>query len=414
MVVIAVIGILVALLLPAISAARESARSASCKNNLRQFGVALHLFSDTDPATRLCSGAFDWKKDGCPDTYGWTADVVNLNAGSPGEMLCPTSPLRVHEGLHRLVVDSDLTPGDVDTGTAQITAGLCGTDANFGGVSGTTSGAPLAGTLEGSAERIDLVARAFAQRGYNSNYTASWFLVRSAPRVKFDSVNDIVVTAGPTLPAHEAGLVGLNQTLGGLSRRLLESGPVVSSSVPLLGDAAPANIAEGVLTQTLEIKPARHFALGKRQAKLFAVQGSPTSQSFNVGPSNFHDDSGDEHVHHIDSADASLSVQIACERSGTCAAPTEAAETWLQDTRGWYAIHGGGRRPTLNLLFADGSVRSFVDTNGDRFLNPGFPVPADLPAERYAEIGYIDSNVELPPSEVFSGMFLQTMKSNFE
>ena len=407
LVVIAIIGILVALLLPAISRARESARNAACKNNLRQFGIGLHLFADKDPGGRYCSGSWDQRRDGCMDTYGWVADLVNIEAARPQDMLCPSNPLLGSEKYNDFI-GGNITGKD-GADPAKISAGLCG-QATWGGAAvGFTNATP--------DERGQLLARALLDRGYGTNYISSWFLGRSAPKLVSNAAKDnfLTYTTDPN-SANWEGLKGQSSTIGPLTRRLLETSPVVSSLVPMLADACAGDINEASLTNDIKFGPTDPWGTfaASPATKTFLVAGQLLVETQSDGPSYF--DSSTNTLNLILASGAELKTEFQCERGGNCAPPVggnTGTKTYLQDYRDMFAIHGGGRSSSCNVLMADGSVKQFSDLNNDKFFNPGFPIPAGLTDNDYQKIGYFPDTAagqqELPPGEIFSGMLLQNL-----
>lgn len=104
LVVIAIIAILIALLLPAVQQAREAARRSQCKNNLKQFGIALHSYHETYTAFPFLHGRTgDMPVLGsCPNDcgmWGWGALLLPYLDQAPLFNLLDVGTIRLQDAV---------------------------------------------------------------------------------------------------------------------------------------------------------------------------------------------------------------------------------------------------------------------------------------------------------------------------
>ena len=298
---------------------------------------------------RYGSGAFDWQRDGCVTEVGWVADLAGVGT-FPGKMLCPSNQVQVSRTYAHLLNSNASTfsplsnkagspEGRQPDGTPKVN--VCRR------ILGTWSGGSA---LAPGPARRELVEKQIFLPGYNTNYCASWWLVRSG--VALDPSGNIYSAAGHT----PLNTLERHCTLGPLNRAKLDSSGVPSSMVPFLGDAAPS--ADFLSDNLGEV-----------------AAGQPLAQTMTRGPVQ----------------PATMEPPPPTNAAGTPYATWWA--TWnatLQDYRQFGIPHGR----SCQIVFADGSVPTLADTTKDDLLNNGFPPSAAS--------GFTDNTLELSPYEVFS------------
>ena len=353
LVVISVIGILVALLLPALTVARETARQMACSNNLRQIGQGLHINAQTQKKEAFCAGAFDWLKDGAVTEFSWVGNLVKQ--GSPvSKMTCPSNPAQVADVYDDLLN----TPATSFSNACVPLLGSAsrGNDANNDAtynpcrwIAGTTSG--LAGGP--STNRQAYVEKALLKEFYNTNYTASWWLVRGDVRLdRSGNLREMVSSCGKAIDSR-------NSTAGPMTRAQIDCGPTPTSILPMMADG-------GLSAKTLTEK------IGNLAAGTFLAE------SLTRGP--------------VLTADGSNGTALSPPTFSTSGSGGGFAPIWLNQTRQDYRNFGTPHRGGCNVLFFDGSVRAFDDRVGDGLLNSGFGAIG----------GFEDDELELEVDEFYS------------
>lgn len=410
LVVISIIAILIALLLPAIHAARQSAQTTQCKNNLKNIGTSMNTFAAGDAEERYSTGAFDFTRDGCPDTWGWVADMVKIKAGLPNNLRCPTNRARGSEKLNDLLGKSTADAGD-ECPPSRLSDGSCAT---------------ITALAANSAARGTAIDDNIVNKGFNTNYSTSWFFGRSGPS---NFPNKGTTSAPIPAVACSTGMKGLKDTKGPLSRRFVDRADVPSSNIPTHGDAAQGDDKDAFLTTTINTELTAGTILaetqcdgpsvgnvqgGIKKVPFLKITGSIPVESFipatypKLGVVVVDQAATPGTGEVLESAYAGSTANWSAETSNSLASGT-IKKLVLNDTRDWFAVHGSQG----NLLMVDGSVRSLNDTNGDGFFNPGFPCNGGDAKTS----GYTTGLVEINNGEVFLGPILNFksyLKGGFE
>jgi prepilin-type N-terminal cleavage/methylation domain-containing protein/prepilin-type processing-associated H-X9-DG protein len=187
LVVIAVMGILAALLLPAVQAAREAGRRSQCLNNLKQIGLALHTYHDAVLAFPPAYVADTRHSTRDPQTYdgpaGWGWGMLLLPYIEQGSL---------HQQFQSNLPCSD--PANAAAASTPLKVFLC--PSASGNDTPTFDVRDASGTVLARFSRANYVASAGQEEGWGPNQRESYTQIADGPLYRNSPTRMADVTDG--------------------------------------------------------------------------------------------------------------------------------------------------------------------------------------------------------------------------
>jgi prepilin-type N-terminal cleavage/methylation domain-containing protein len=225
LVVIAIIGLLMAMLLPAVQLAREAGRRASCTNNLRQIGAAIHLYHDCHEA--FPPGGVSPNPCCANESYtSWTIQILPfLDQKATYDLYnqLETNESRANKAVCNTFMPVYSCPSDISRNTAIVPASGPAWDkkmtympGSYRGVGGKSDGA--SGSWDG-AWRTDPSYKQLPRRWRGVFHVVDARLRPESMAAVTDGLsNTLMVGESSTWPSKATG-TSVRDTSGGLSRR---------------------------------------------------------------------------------------------------------------------------------------------------------------------------------------------------
>ena len=349
LVVISIIGLLVTLLLPALSSARQSAIAAGANMSLNGFGRSAIITADQDNVERgrLSTGAFDHLRDGDVRYKGWVADVIKNKVINPGKALDASNPSKLNEKLLDYVGATNTTGGYArawNGGTGRVTGVF------FGGSAGPKDATNA--TLWTAAKKRE----ALWDAGYNTNFATSWVFSRGDQLAGSGDpaiLNNNVGTADPSK--------GPLDGEGPLSESKLMSCRATRERIPLIANARNGDGADAAITQTIADTVNTFFGFTGTDPEFVKV-GAFAVESFTDGK--------DCTTYDLAIAQG-LNVVQSSTSTPAAASNTTTHALGLHELNDFYPVVGARRQGdgmfvggACQVLFADGHVAKIKDEGG--------------------------------------------------